>query len=87
MVIAAVQSGTARRVRLRMTPSPSCTVMTTVLCDTCGEQFQITHRTPQCDAELAQRQARWLIDCLTWDHIQETKHRATIDLPELPKTR
>ena len=58
--------------------------MATVACDTCGDQFQITQHMPQCDAELAGRQVSWLVDHLVWDHIQETKHRATIELPELP---
>lgn len=87
MVGTPIQVGTARRVRTRMSISPSFTVMTTVACDTCGEQFQITQRMPLCDADLAQRQARWLVDHLVWDHIQETKHHATIELPDVPKTK
>ena len=61
--------------------------MTTVVCDQCGVRFQITHRMPMHDEALAKRQATWLADQFVWDHIQESKHRASIDLPQLPETK
>jgi hypothetical protein len=72
---------TARRVRPTMTSSPNWTIVAKVTCDQCGEQFQITHRMSAQDEALAQRQARWLADRFVWDHIQENKHRSSIDLP------
>ncbi len=74
-------TATARRVRKSMAVSPSWTVVATVVCDQCGAQFQITHRMPLNDEELARRQATWLVDKFVWDHIQENKHRSSIDLP------
>ena len=76
--------GTARRVRRGMTTLADCTVMTSVVCSQCGMHFHITHRAPACDEALASRQAAWLADQFVWDHIQENKHRASIDLPQLP---
>ncbi len=87
MVSAAVglpaSCGTARRVRNRMTTSPGATVMATVVCEECGASFQITHPMSLQDAALAHRQARWLVDRFVWDHIQESKHRTSIELPAL----
>lgn len=71
--------------RSNMATPPNCTVMTTVVCVDCGTEFQITHRMPLQDNLLAQRQARWLGEQFVWDHIQESKHRATIELPSLLK--
>lgn len=64
--------------------SPAFIVMTDVVCDQCGMRFQITHRAGQMDSGLAERQAAWLADQFVWDHIQELKHRASIELPRLP---
>lgn len=87
MVSAAISipasTGTARRVRRHMATSQNCTVMATVVCCDCAAEFQITHRMPLQDKVLAQRQASWLAEQLVWDHIQEGKHRATIELPNL----
>jgi hypothetical protein len=35
------------------------------------------------DAELSRKQASFVADKLVWDHIQERKHQATIELPSL----
>ncbi len=66
-----------------MVALPQFAVVKTVTCDQCGERFQITHPTASQDEQLAERQAAWLADRFVWDHIQETKHRASIDLPEI----
>ena len=76
--------GIARRVRKSMLPgSPNFTVMTVVVCGDCGAEFQIGHRSNYQDSSLAGRQAVWLADKFVWDHIQENKHPASVDLPEL----
>jgi len=56
-------------------------VMTIVVCEKCGTQFAISHRTAFQDAKLASRQAIWLEDQFVWDHIQESKHHGSINLP------
>ena len=58
--------------------------MTDVVCAECGVRFQITHQASASDVQLAERQAAWLADQFVWDHIQEQKHRASIELPQLP---
>lgn len=58
--------------------------MTDVVCADCGVRFQITHPVWASDLPLAKRQAAWLADRFVWDHIQEHKHRALIELPQLP---
>jgi hypothetical protein len=76
----------AKRVRNRAsTPSTHFTVMTVVVCADCGAEFQIGHRSNYQDRSLADRQAVWLADKFVWDHIQETKHPGSVDLPELPE--
>ena len=77
------RSATARRVRNREFVSSQFVEMNTVVCEQCGEQFRITHRFPLQDEALASRQAAWLADHFVWDHIQENKHRSSIDLPEV----
>jgi len=79
-----VSGGTARRMRPGLAISPAFTVMTEVVCGECGVRFHITHRAPANDGALAARQAVWLADKFVWDHIQENKHRASIELPEIP---
>ena len=59
-------------------------VMTIVVCEKCGAQFAISHRTLSQDVKLASRQAIWLEDRFVWDHIQESKHHGAINLPGLP---
>jgi hypothetical protein len=76
-----IVTATARRVRSSSTASPDWKVVATVVCDQCGDHYQITHRSPTQDEVLGQRQATWLADKFVWDHIQENKHRASIDLP------
>src|SRR5512138_2793206 len=58
-------------------------VVTTVLCDECGERFAVFHHPASRDISLAERQAVWLKDRFVWDHIQETKHSGSIRLPGL----
>ena len=67
-----------------MSTSPALVVMSDVVCCDCGVRFQITHPMTSIDRKLAERQAAWLADQFVWDHIQEHKHRASIDLPQLP---
>lgn len=55
--------------------------MVTVVCDNCGALFAIGHGLADQDPALATRQAVWLSDKFVWDHIQEEKHRNSIDLP------
>ncbi len=69
-----------------MTTLPSFMVMTTVVCDECGATFRITHPMASQDAALARRQAKWLVEHFVWDHIQESKHRACIELPALAES-
>jgi len=57
--------------------------METVVCSKCGQRFAICHDTGWQNIELAKKQAAWVTDQLVWDHIQERKHHATIELPKL----
>lgn len=75
-------NGVAKRVRPPDHPSKA-TLMETVVCGNCGQRFAIRHD-PGCqDVDLAKKQAVWVTDQLVWDHIQERKHHATIELPKL----
>ena len=56
--------------------------MGTVVCGKCGQRYSIVEL-PSQDAELARKQASFVADKLVWDHIQERKHQATIELPSL----
>ena len=80
-------SATARRVRNSMVKSPNWTVIASVVCEQCGAEFEITHRAPLKDEALARRQAAWLADIFVWDHIQENKHRSSIELPSLAEIK
>jgi hypothetical protein len=71
-------------VRNGMATSPAVVVMSDVVCGQCGVRFQITHRMASLDRRLAERQAAWLAEQFVWDHIQEHKHRGSIELPQLP---
>ena len=73
--------GTARRLRRNAEGVPDGIVMTTVLCDECGERFALSHRPALNDAILAEKQAVWLKDRFVWDHIQEQRHPWSIRLP------
>ena len=76
-------SGTARRLR-GVAGSPSEFVPTgTVVCAKCGQRFVIHSELPLPSTELAEKQAAWVEDQLVWDHIQERKHHASIELPKL----
>jgi len=63
-------------------PLRSDVVMNVVACKSCGERFEISHRAASQNPQLAERQAAWLQDQFVWDHIQETRHRGSIELPE-----
>jgi hypothetical protein len=54
----------------------------TVVCGKCGQRYSIAELSPE-DAELSRKQASFVEDKLVWDHIQERKHQATIELPSL----
>ena len=77
----ATSYGTARRLRRNAVGVPDCTVLTTVVCDDCGERFALVYRTAFEDVGMAERQAVWLKDKFVWDHIQEQKHSGSIRLP------
>jgi len=83
----AASNGTARRLRKNIESRrdaagvTEAAVMTTVLCDQCGDRFAISHPSASQDPVLANRQAIWLADKFVWDHIQETDHRSLIHLP------
>ncbi len=79
----AASSGTAKRLRqVSASALPAKTlVMKLVVCGQCGERFAIGHDPASSDPELAERQATWLQDHFVWDHIQESKHRSSIELP------
>jgi len=70
------------RRRSENAPARSAVVMNVVECGNCGERFEISHEPAAQDPQLAQRQAVWLQDQFVWDHIQETRHRGLINLPE-----
>ena len=61
--------------------APDMMTMQVVVCDQCGVRFGIGHRFDAQDNALAVRQATWLLQQFTWDHIQESKHHQTITLP------
>ena len=69
------------RRRTENTPLRSDVVMNVVACSNCGERFEISHEAASQDPALAERQAAWLQDQFVWDHIQEHKHRGSINLP------
>lgn len=52
-----------------------------VTCDQCGEQFAFLHSLEAEGVALATRQAKSLAEILTWDHIQEQRHKASITIP------
>ena len=83
MVGATGLNGTARRMRnvSENAPVRKSIVMSVVVCSECGERFAISHEPASQDAALAGRQAAWLREIFTWDHIQETRHRGYITLP------
>ena len=60
---------------------PDMMTMQVVVCDTCGVRFGIGHRVDAVNEELATRQATWLLQQFTWDHIREVKHHQSISLP------
>ncbi|MGH9579773.1 MAG: hypothetical protein ACRD2R_02165 [Terriglobales bacterium] len=78
---ASLPNGTAKRLRKRVANAPDTVTMATVLCEQCGEQFAIGHRSAAQNPALANRQAVWLADQFVWDHIQEAKHHSSIRLP------
>jgi hypothetical protein len=80
---AGMSNGTAKRMRKNTESAPETVVMTTVVCDQCGERFAIGHREAFQDINLAKKQAVWLDDQLVWDHIRESKHHGSIRLPAL----
>lgn len=75
--------GVAKRQRKHAEPAvPNGTaLMCLVVCDQCGECFEIRHTLATQDSVLAGRQATWLADKFVWDHIQESHHQHSIDLP------
>ena len=52
-----------------------------VVCPQCGDRFSVMNEWPCIDTALAQRHMTWLLDRFVWDHIQENKHKGSIQLP------
>ena len=73
----------ARRLRKFVDSGAAAHPMETVVCGNCGQRFAIHNDASVPDAELTEKQAAWVQDQLVWDHIQERKHHATIELPDL----
>ncbi|MCU1219234.1 MAG: hypothetical protein JWN42_431 [Candidatus Angelobacter sp.] len=61
--------------------------METVVCSKCGQRYAIRSEPASQDAELSRKQASFVADQLVWDHIQERKHQANIELPSVEKER
>jgi hypothetical protein len=76
-------NGAARRLRGVAEHASKAILMETVVCTKCGQRFAVSHEPGSQDVELAKRQASWVTEQLVWDHIQERKHRGTIELPRL----
>jgi len=73
---------TARR--LRKQPESDIGSQLVVVCPQCGERFSIADSEPCADRAFVERRAReWLLDQFVWDHIQESKHRGSIPLPDV----
>jgi hypothetical protein len=73
--------GSAKRLRHDDEVAPDMITMEVVVCDECGARFGIGHRVAAHDPALAIRQAAWLREQFTWDHIRESKHSGSIPLP------
>lgn len=86
-MVASQSHGTAKRLRHSgLIPEQTYSVnMASVTCEKCGDQYAIAHRTEHQDHALATLQAEWLADRFVWDHIQESKHSGSIQLPLLPE--
>lgn len=76
-----LSKGIAKRLRNNAESAPGTVVMTTVVCYQCGARFAIAHQLAFRDQALADRQAIWLADKFVWDHIQESNHQSSIELP------
>jgi|SRR5690349_126980 len=74
-------NGCAKRITRSDEVAPDMVTMQIVVCDECGVRFGIGHRFDAQDEVLATRQAGWLVQQFTWDHIRETKHHQSIPLP------
>lgn len=74
-------NGCAKRLRDSDEVSTDMATMQIVVCDECGVRFGIGHYYMTQDVALAARQANWLIQQFTWDHIRESKHHQSIALP------
>jgi hypothetical protein len=56
--------------------------MGTLRCDSCGEEFVISHDASDADKRIATRQAFWLEKVFAEDHERDKKHPDRIELPE-----
>jgi ribosomal protein L32 len=68
--------------RLRKNPGEQLQTVLIVTCPQCGDRYSIAHQVPCPDPTLAERNAAWLQDRFVWDHIQESRHRGSILLPD-----
>jgi hypothetical protein len=56
--------------------------MSTLRCDTCGEDFVVWHDPARADKAAAARQALWLEKVLAEEHERERQHADRIQLPD-----
>lgn len=75
--------GVARRMRGAAETAANAILRETVVCDKCGQRFAIHYDAASRTVDLDKKQVSWVADQLVWDHIQERKHHATMDLPSL----
>jgi hypothetical protein len=75
--------GVATRVRETAGGVAEAATGPTIVCADCGQRFAVNVDPALQTDELTKRQASWVVEQLTWDHIQERKHHGTIKLPVL----
>jgi hypothetical protein len=56
--------------------------MGTLWCDSCGEEFVISHDPAFADKKIAEKQAGWLEKVLAEEHERDKKHGDRIELPD-----
>jgi hypothetical protein len=56
--------------------------MGTLRCESCGEEFVLSHHSASVDKWLAEKQAQWLEKVLAEEHDRDKKHPDRIELPD-----
>ena len=72
----------ARRLRKSADSDAATNTMETVVCGNCGQRFAIRRDPGALDSKLFEKQSAWVQEQLVWDHIQERRHRGTLELPD-----